>query len=144
MFSITCIQDDLPAAGQQLGCMGLPAAVCTGGNNDRRRRTPSHPLGLRPQRLRDEELHMHIGRDGFGQCCDAGRESTHSKSSIVTLAISLCRRMKAAFAKYKEEQLPILRQDKPGLKLTQYQDMIFKNWQKSPQNPLVRAQLAGK
>ena len=56
----------------------------------------------------------------------------------------LCRRMKAAFAKYKEEQLPILRQDKPGLKLTQYQDMIFKNWQKSPQNPLVRAQLAGK
>ena len=52
--------------------------------------------------------------------------------------------MKAAFAKYEEEQLPILRQDKPGLKLTQYQDMIFKNWQKSPQNPLVRAQLAGK
>ena len=51
--------------------------------------------------------------------------------------------MKAAYAAYKEEQLPLLKQDKPGLKQSQYQDMIWKSWQKSPQNPLVKAQLAG-
>lgn len=47
--------------------------------------------------------------------------------------------MKAAFAAYKEQQLPLLREEKPGLKQSQYQDMMFKSWQKSPQNPLVRA-----
>lgn len=52
------------------------------------------------------------------------------------------RRMKAAFAAYKERQLPIVKEEKPGLKQSQYQDMIFKAWQKSPENPLIRAQLA--
>ena len=57
---------------------------------------------------------------------------------------SNCRRMKAAFAAYKERQLPLMKEEKPGLKQSQYQDMIFKAWQKSPENPLIRAQLAGK
>lgn len=51
--------------------------------------------------------------------------------------------MKAAFAAYKERQLPMVKEEKPGLKQSQYQDMIFKAWQKSPENPLIRAQLAG-
>eukprot|EP00656_Telonema_subtile_P043842 TRINITY_DN5013_c0_g1_i2.p1 TRINITY_DN5013_c0_g1~~TRINITY_DN5013_c0_g1_i2.p1 ORF type:complete len:230 (+),score=93.03 TRINITY_DN5013_c0_g1_i2:139-828(+) len=45
------------------------------------------------------------------------------------------RRMKAAFKAYEEEQLPIMRQDYPGLKLSQYRDRIFQQWQKSPENP---------
>lgn len=57
--------------------------------------------------------------------------------------ILICRRMKAAFAAYKERQLPLMKEEKPGLKQSQYQDMIFKAWQKSPKNPLIRAQLAG-
>lgn len=36
-----------------------------------------------------------------------------------------------------------MKEEKPGLKQSQYQDMIFKAWQKSPANPLVQAQLAG-
>ena len=54
-----------------------------------------------------------------------------------------CRRMKAAFAAYKERQMPLMKEEKPGLKQSQYQDMIFKAWQKSSENPLIRAQLAG-
>lgn len=65
-------------------------------------------------------------------------------NNLCILTVYLCgRRMKAAFAAYKERQLPIVKEEKPGLKQSQYQDMIFKSWQKSPENPLIRAQLAG-
>ena len=46
------------------------------------------------------------------------------------------RRMKAAFAAYTDAEMPRLRLDKPGLKLSQYKDLIWKSWQKSPSNPL--------
>ncbi|GAA5935188.1 coiled-coil domain-containing protein 124 [Sporobolomyces koalae] len=45
------------------------------------------------------------------------------------------RRFKAAFEAYKEEQLPILKKEYPGLRLQQYQDRMFDNFKKSPQNP---------
>jgi hypothetical protein len=34
--------------------------------------------------------------------------------------------------------LPQLKLDKPGLKQSQYKDMIWKAWQKAPENPLNR------
>ncbi|XP_055544902.1 coiled-coil domain-containing protein 124 [Wyeomyia smithii] len=46
------------------------------------------------------------------------------------------KRMKAAYKAYEDEQLPIMKQEYPSLKLSQLKQMIFKNWQKSPQNPL--------
>lgn len=54
------------------------------------------------------------------------------------------RRLKAAYAAYLEAELPRMREEKPGLKMRQYQDMVWKSWQKSPQNPLVQAALAQK
>lgn len=46
------------------------------------------------------------------------------------------RRAKAAWNAYYEEQLPLVKQEMPGLKLNQYKDKIWKTWQKSPQNPM--------
>lgn len=46
------------------------------------------------------------------------------------------KRMKAAFKAYEDEQLPIMKQEHPSLKLSQLKQMIFKEWQKSPQNPM--------
>lgn len=46
------------------------------------------------------------------------------------------KRMKAAFKAYEEEQLPIMKQEYPSLKLSQLKQMIFKEWQKSPENPM--------
>nr|XP_029722773.1 coiled-coil domain-containing protein 124 [Aedes albopictus] len=46
------------------------------------------------------------------------------------------KRMKAAFKAYEDEQLPIMKQEYPSLKLSQLKQMIFKEWQKSPQNPM--------
>ncbi|KAL1375350.1 hypothetical protein pipiens_004684 [Culex pipiens pipiens] len=49
------------------------------------------------------------------------------------------KRMKAAYKAFEEEQLAILKQEHPSLKLSQLKQMIFKDWQKSPQNPLNQA-----
>ena len=37
--------------------------------------------------------------------------------------IAACRRMKAAWLAYEEANLPLVKKDKPGLKLSQYKDM---------------------
>lgn len=49
-----------------------------------------------------------------------------------------CRRTKAAFEAFQEQELPDLKLEKPGLKQSQYKDMLWKIWQKSPENPMNR------
>ncbi|KAJ7272836.1 DUF1014-domain-containing protein [Mycena rebaudengoi] len=45
------------------------------------------------------------------------------------------RRFKAAFEAYQEREIPIARKEHPGLRLQQYKDMLYKQFQKSPENP---------
>ncbi|KAF9234502.1 hypothetical protein BU15DRAFT_78987 [Melanogaster broomeanus] len=45
------------------------------------------------------------------------------------------RRFKAAFEAYKEKEMPNLKVEHPGLRLQQYQDLLYKQFQKSPDNP---------
>lgn len=52
------------------------------------------------------------------------------------------RRMKAAYSAYEEREVARLKQEKPGLKLSQYKEQAFKAWQKSPENPVYQARLA--
>eukprot|EP01024_Parvocaulis_polyphysoides_P015902 TRINITY_DN17033_c0_g2_i1.p2 TRINITY_DN17033_c0_g2~~TRINITY_DN17033_c0_g2_i1.p2 ORF type:complete len:224 (+),score=60.76 TRINITY_DN17033_c0_g2_i1:37-708(+) len=47
------------------------------------------------------------------------------------------RRMKAAWKAFYERELPMVKEEKPGLRLPQYREMIYKKWQKSPENPMV-------
>ncbi|XP_052193556.1 uncharacterized protein LOC127801996 [Diospyros lotus] len=46
------------------------------------------------------------------------------------------RRLKALFKAFQEAELPRLKEEKPGLTHTQYKDLIWKLWKKSPDNPL--------
>ncbi|CAO1425209.1 unnamed protein product [Diamesa tonsa] len=46
------------------------------------------------------------------------------------------KRMKALYRKYEDSQLPNIKAENPSLKLSQLKQIIFKNWQKSPENPL--------
>lgn len=46
------------------------------------------------------------------------------------------KRMKAAYKAYEDAELPKLKAENPGLKLSQLKQIIFKNWQKSPENPM--------
>ncbi|KAI0730158.1 hypothetical protein C8Q72DRAFT_266326 [Fomitopsis betulina] len=52
------------------------------------------------------------------------------------------RRFKAAFEAYKERELPSLRADRPGLRLQQYQEVLYKQFQKSPENPFNQVTVA--
>jgi len=47
--------------------------------------------------------------------------------------------MKAAFMEWTEQNMNRVRDEKPGLKLSQYKQILFKEWQKSPSNPLNKA-----
>ncbi|GAA6018244.1 hypothetical protein JCM10207_002881 [Rhodosporidiobolus poonsookiae] len=52
------------------------------------------------------------------------------------------RRFKAAFEAYKEEQLPILRKEHPGLRLQQYHDKLYEAFKKHPNNPFNQQHIA--
>ncbi|KAH9977416.1 hypothetical protein BJV74DRAFT_155912 [Russula compacta] len=45
------------------------------------------------------------------------------------------RRFKAAFNAYVDRELPNIRAEQPGLRLQQYKDLLFKQFQKAPENP---------
>jgi len=51
------------------------------------------------------------------------------------------KRRKALYEKYYAQQLPILQEEHPGLKLSQYKERIFESWQKSPDNPVNQAKV---
>jgi hypothetical protein len=53
-----------------------------------------------------------------------------------------CRRLKAAHLAFEEAEIARLREEKPGLRSSQYKELVFKAWQKSPSNPLNQAALA--
>lgn len=46
------------------------------------------------------------------------------------------RRVKAVYAAYEERRLPELRKEHPGLRLNQMKDMLWKEFEKSPENPM--------
>ncbi|KAG9081130.1 hypothetical protein FRC06_005803 [Ceratobasidium sp. 370] len=45
------------------------------------------------------------------------------------------RRFKAALEAYQERELPRIKDERPGLRLNQYKDLLYKEFQKSPDNP---------
>lgn len=45
------------------------------------------------------------------------------------------RRFKAAYEAYEQRELPNARADHPGLRLQQYKELLFKQFQKAPENP---------
>lgn len=52
------------------------------------------------------------------------------------------RRAKAAYKAFEEATMPQLREDFPGLKLSQYKQRLSEMWRKSPENPLNQERLA--
>lgn len=46
------------------------------------------------------------------------------------------RRLKAAYAQFEEERLPVLKAENPNMRLSQIKQLLRKEWLKSPDNPL--------
>ncbi|KAI9475894.1 MAG: hypothetical protein EXX96DRAFT_609779 [Benjaminiella poitrasii] len=51
------------------------------------------------------------------------------------------RRFKAAFAAFEERELPRFKAENPGLRLSQLKELIYKAFQKSPENPFNQANI---
>eukprot|EP01031_Cornospumella_fuschlensis_P027987 gene27987-33796_t len=49
------------------------------------------------------------------------------------------RRMKAAYNAYYAATLPVLKEEQPGLKLSQYRERIWEMWKTAPENPKNQA-----
>ncbi|PNH11365.1 Coiled-coil domain-containing protein 124 [Tetrabaena socialis] len=60
----------------------------------------------------------------------------------VTTKVKEAKEAEAAWKAYEERTLAVLKQEKPGLKMSQYKDMMWKTWQKSPDNPINQTTLA--
>jgi len=52
------------------------------------------------------------------------------------------RRFKAAFEAYLERELPNIKNEQPGLRSQQYRDLLYKQFQKSPENPFNQTTVA--
>ncbi|KAF8328825.1 uncharacterized protein EI90DRAFT_3281243 [Cantharellus anzutake] len=52
------------------------------------------------------------------------------------------RRFKAAFETYLKRELPEIKQEHPGLRSTQYRELLFKKFQKAPENPFNQTLVA--
>ena len=52
------------------------------------------------------------------------------------------RRLKAAYAAYEEARLPIVKTENPNMRLSQLKQIIRKDWNKAPENPLNRPHAA--
>jgi hypothetical protein len=46
------------------------------------------------------------------------------------------KRLKAAFKEFQDKNLPLLKTENPSLKLSQLKELLWKMWQKAPENPL--------
>jgi len=49
------------------------------------------------------------------------------------------RRLRAAYREYEEAHWEELKRDNPSLRHSQLKDLLFKQWQKAPENPMVQA-----
>lgn len=51
------------------------------------------------------------------------------------------RRFKGALAAFEEREMPNFKRDYPGLRLSQLKDLMYKAFQKSPENPFNQANI---
>ena len=64
------------------------------------------------------------GLDAALQSLNVGGGATEAKSQ------------KALYKEFEERMLPVVKEDYPGLRLTQYKEKVFGMWKKSPENPM--------
>lgn len=64
-------------------------------------------------------------------------------AQLGNLSLDKSKNVKAAYKKYEEENLPLLKQEYKNLKLSQYKQMLWKQFKKSPENPMNQMDIKG-
>jgi hypothetical protein len=115
---------------------------------ERRERELSRVVVLDPDAPIPENLNRAVETVVAARSVDAALEQfdRHAASSTASTADAPAppddrhpeTRMKAAFAAYEEKNLQRLRDENPSLRLQQVKQMLWDEWQKSPENPLVQ------
>lgn len=73
---------------------------------------------------------------------EGGTEARNVEDAISVLSVNDKqeshpeRRLKAAYAQFEEERLPVLKTENPNMRLSQIKQLLRKEWLKSPDNPL--------
>ena len=66
----------------------------------------------------------------------SGIDGALSALNVGSAGAAVGQNSKALFKAYEERMLPEVKDDYPGLKLSQYKEKIFQMWKKSPENPV--------
>merc|ERR1712106_508001 len=77
------------------------------------------------------KLDIHDGAQTVDEAIDMLTSSSGSKQDRHPE-----KRLKATFAKFEEERYESVKSENPSLKRSQLKEIIWKEWQKSPQNPM--------
>ncbi|WVN89814.1 uncharacterized protein L203_105044 [Cryptococcus depauperatus CBS 7841] len=113
--------------------------------------TVNDPLGLRKTKGDDGESEevKELSAKGIDEMLEAMEvvNQKTDKAAVGAKAEMMIdahpeRRYKAAFEAYIEREMPILRQDHPGLRQNQMRDILHKQFQKAPENPFNQAKIA--
>nr|XP_031862588.1 uncharacterized protein CI109_002086 [Kwoniella shandongensis]KAA5529660.1 hypothetical protein CI109_002086 [Kwoniella shandongensis] len=109
------------------------------------------PLGLRKAKGADgeDEEVVELSAKGIDEMLEA-MEIVNQKTDKAALGAKAGlvidahpeRRFKAAFEAYLEREMPILKEEHPGLRQNQMRDIIYKQFQKAPENPFNQAKIA--
>jgi len=100
----------------------------------------------RQEREREEqEIEANVNRIVAEEKAEAGDAYVEARSvgdALGKLSVDgekldrhLEKRMKQALKVYEEKRMPELRDENPSLKLSQLKELLWKEWQKSPENP---------
>ncbi|KEP52798.1 DUF1014 family protein [Rhizoctonia solani 123E] len=115
-----------------------PGALAAGGGLSSVPDTPASPSKPEIDEPQLVESFAATGIDDALDLLDAVNAKT-DKASVGQQAAGIEkhpeRRFKAAFEAYQERELPVLKEERPGLRLQQYKDLLYKMFQKSPDNP---------
>ena len=96
----------------------------------------------------DKMLEGAVGRLGNVQAMEETMNSgTGLAGAMQSLSISVpgseIKSQKALYMAFEEKMLPIVKQEYPGLRLSQYKEKVFALWKKSPENPQNQLILEG-
>ncbi|CRH03756.1 conserved protein, unknown function [Plasmodium relictum] len=85
-----------------------------------------------------EENINHIRRDEMNNCDEYINATGIDNviSALENISFDKTKKVKVAYKKFEEENLPIVKEEYKGLKLSQYKQILWKQFKKSPDNPM--------
>lgn len=105
------------------------AAIAAAAASEKKKETATHiqkPLEENINRIRDDAIEARSITEAISVLtCKDDSDDKHPE-----------RRLKAAFATYEEANMPRIKEENPTLRLSQLKQILRKEWQKSPDNPL--------